>query len=71
MRVVCAKQLHNFQHRSNLVRKKNRELLHQRPFQLGTRLRQVSSHLNGGSAAEVRAGAPGQTISLQVFRWQT
>src|SRR5215471_16962215 len=49
---MCAKQLHNIQHRSHLVRKKNRELLDQRPFQLGTRLRQVSSHLNSGSATK-------------------
>jgi len=48
MRVVCAKQLHNFQHRPHLVRQKNRKLLYQRPFQLGTRLRQISSHLNDG-----------------------
>ena len=66
-----AKKLHNFEHRPHLVWQKNRELLHQRSVQLGSRLRQVNSHLNDGSATEARAGAPAQTISLEVFRWQT
>src|SRR5437868_513168 len=54
---MCAKQLHNFQHRPHFVRQKNRELLHQWPFQLGTRLWQVSSHLNDGGATEAQVGA--------------
>jgi len=50
--ILPATQLHDIQHRPDFVRQKNGELLHQRPFQLGTRLRQVSSHLNDGSATE-------------------
>src|SRR5262245_7175416 len=52
---MCAKQLHNIQHRAHFVWQKNRELLYQWSVQLGTRLRQIDSHLN--DTGERRGGS--------------
>src|SRR6266446_599106 len=50
MCVLRVQQLHDFQHRPDLVRQEYGELLYQRSFHLRSCFRQINSHFNSGAA---------------------